>query len=330
MPKVMFFAHDPGGANAISPLIPEFKEPLVFGKGPALDILPNVRQLSGDVLKSYWPDFIITGTSCNDFTEKYLWKEADALGIKSMAILDSWINYGIRFSRYGTKDLHLFQKECDYLPSYICVMDEIAREDMISDGVPENIILPFGNPHFEYMTLKAIELQDIGKKILDKYIITFASQPFDDIHRKDSEIKALEDLIEITKDRSDIIILIRKHPKEIQNKFEKYLNDKIRFDNSPLLLSIISSDIIVSVNSMVLIEAIFFHKKIISYQPKAVNINDFILTRNKTVPFITNTNDLRTYLFKLLETSEFNIDIKFPVNGIIPRIKNFISEKANA
>jgi hypothetical protein len=269
--KAMFFAHDPGGANAILPLIHEFHNSLVFGKGPALEILPDVRQLPETALKNYRPDFLITGTSCNDFTERHLWKEARDLRIKSMAILDSWINYGVRFSKYGTENLHLFDKKCEYLPNYVCVMDEVAKKDMINDGIPEDIILAFGNPYFESLSLKAIELENMTlndnyRKRLNKYIITFASQPFDDIFRKESEIQVLEDLIKITNDRTDITIRIRKHPKESLDKFEKYVNGKIILDNNASsFLSIVSSDIIVSVNSMVLIEAMFFHKKIISY-----------------------------------------------------------------
>jgi hypothetical protein len=331
MAKIMFFAHDPGGANAIAPLIHEFKEVFVFGKGPALEILPDACRLPETALKNYRPDFLITGTSCNDFTERYLWKESRDLGIKSMAILDLWISYGVRFSRFGTKDLHLFKKNCEYLPDYVCVMDEIAKEDMINDGVPENIILPFGNPHFEYINLKALESNAIAKKEKSKdQVITFASQPFDDIFRRNSEIIALEDLIKIFASCTDVTIKIRKHPKEPADKFKKYLTHNIMIDDSDSLTSSLAqSDIIISVNSMLLIEAMFFHKKILSYQPKAVDMNDFILTRNKTLPFITNTHDFKNYLLKLLKSNDCCYEIKFPISNIIARIKNFVLEEIN-
>lgn len=32
--------------------------------------------------------------------EKYLWVAAKQLGIHSIALIDSWVNYGIRFSQY--------------------------------------------------------------------------------------------------------------------------------------------------------------------------------------------------------------------------------------
>ena len=66
MTKILFFAHDPGGANAISPLIISLKQNgydvIVKGDGPALSILPDVEQYIGDtelLIKDLKPDFVI-------------------------------------------------------------------------------------------------------------------------------------------------------------------------------------------------------------------------------------------------------------------------------
>jgi hypothetical protein len=58
-------------------------------------------------------------------------------------------------------------------------------------------------------------------------------------------------------------------------------------------------------------------------------MNDFILVRNKTLPFITSIHDFRQYLFELLESGDCGYNIKFPVTGIIARIKNFVLEEIN-
>ncbi|GHT82354.1 hypothetical protein FACS1894137_01060 [Spirochaetia bacterium] len=300
-----------------------------------MTILPGVSELPKNALGDYRPDFLITGTSAGDFTERYLWEEASRLNIKSMAVLDSWINYGVRFSRYGLKDLHLFDGKCDYLPNYICVMDDIAKEDMIKEGAPEDLIVVLGNPHFENIALQARELeyckQNKQKIIGDKYIIIFASQLFEDAFRKGSEIQVLEDLIEITKDRDDIFLLIRKHSKEPIEKFQKYLCEKVRLDNNPsVMTTILSSDMVVSVNSMVLIEATFCNKRILSYQPKAIDKNDFILTRNNTIPFITKKDEFKKYFYELLNTDDSVINNTIISSGIISRITKFVEEQVNA
>src|SRR5574344_942831 len=145
--KIMFYAHDPGGSYAISPLIMPLKgkhEVFVFGNDSGLKILNEAQEFEWSLIKTINPDLIITGTSANDFTEKYIWKEAKRLGIKTIAILDHWCNYGIRFSKYGLINIDKFNKHCDYLPNYIIVMDNFAKQEMIKDGVPAEIIYPLG------------------------------------------------------------------------------------------------------------------------------------------------------------------------------------------
>jgi hypothetical protein len=211
--KVMFFAHDPGGANAIAPLVPCFPSALVFGKGPALNLLPNAQELPPDALKSLRPDFLITGTSANDFTERHLWTEAKELGIKSMAILDLWCNYGIRFSAWPISEKKSFDKKCEFLPSYICVMDEFAKAEMAADGVPSEIILPFGNPHFEHVASRRGQTK-----------ILYASSVADTEEQRVMEEVALADLVSVAQEMGAVELKIRKHPRESMEKFGKYLN----------------------------------------------------------------------------------------------------------
>jgi hypothetical protein len=322
--KVMFFAHDPGGANAILPLISKFEKPAVFAEGPALNILPNARERAD--LERIKPDFVITGTSANDFTERQLWRqaaEAEGGGIPSMAILDFWVNYGVRFSRYGTKDLHLFDGKCDCLPRYICVMDALAKADMIADGAPADRILPFGNPHFERLAQSAAEYPAAPSD----GCILFASQPFDDNWRAGAEHIALADLIDIAKDR-DLPVMIRKHPKESEEKFAKYLSDSVKLDTGDnAAASIREARMVVSVNSMVLIEALFYGRKIISYQPKTKDgANDFILTRNGMLPFIGDKQRFAQYFDEVLHNQEQHIGNAIPHIGITERIVKFVKE----
>ena len=331
MKQVMFFAHDAGGANAIAPLIPEFDNPLIFGKGPALNIMPNAKELSGGIIRNSNPDFLITGTSGNDFTERNLWREAEDLGITSMAILDSWINYGVRFSDYGLKELHRFDRKCNRLPNFICVMDEIAKKDMIKDGVPGEKIVTFGNPHFEKTASFAKDSTKYENQLTNNRMILFISSAFEDILYKGSDETVLQYLIQIVEMYDDATILIRKHPNETADKFYYYLNEHILMDsNLDVYDSIRQADIIVSVNSMVLIEALFFRKKIISCQPKTKNgKNDFILTRNNTLPFIDNLSEFGRYFNELYYDKNYKLETNIIHAGIIDRIKIFVEKQIN-
>lgn len=330
MRKVMLFAHDPGGANAISPLIPEFESPLVFAAGPALDLLPGARSLPENALEINRPALLITGTSAGDFTERLLWKKCAFLKIPSMAILDMWANYGVRFSEYALADLHLFNNECAYCPDYICTMDKLSQDMLIREGVPAELILPFGNPHFEMLARYAEKVkasQPIRSK--NKQVITFASQPFDDSARKGSELIVLEALLQFTNREADCHVIIRPHPKEAVDKFSRYLGQGVSIDsNNNAMSTIEASDMIVSVNSMVLIEAMFLGRKIISYQPRALHgKEDFILTHNDTIPFIHTTAEFHRYLRKIMDAESQVLENKILSRGTIERIVTFIREE---
>src|SRR5574344_1028646 len=128
--KIMFYANDPGGANAIKPLLNPLEgenDIFIYGNNSALKILPNCKEYNKN-MKKIMPDIVITGTSANEFTEKIIWEESKKLDIKTIAILDHWCNYGVRFSKYGLNEIEKFDKKCDFLPDYIIVMDNFAKQ----------------------------------------------------------------------------------------------------------------------------------------------------------------------------------------------------------
>lgn len=91
--KIFLFSRDPGGANTIIPLVKPLKEKgyeiKLFGKDISLDkylkagvsglnIMDFVKNIELESMEEFLleerPCFIITGTSVDDFTEKYLWR----------------------------------------------------------------------------------------------------------------------------------------------------------------------------------------------------------------------------------------------------------------
>ena len=94
-----------------------------------------------------------------------------------MAILDFWVNYGVRLSRHKLADLHRFDGVCEFLPDYYAVPDEIAQTEAIMDGVPESIIYPLGNPHFEMLASRKMPEMALCNGNIR---LPFASQPFFD------------------------------------------------------------------------------------------------------------------------------------------------------
>lgn len=332
MTKIIFFAHDPGGANAIAPLIEPLKkehEVFVFAKGPALLKLPNPQELQEDTLKSIRPDLIITGTSANDKTEKWLWQEAKKLNIRSMAILDHWVNYGIRFSEYGLNEINKFDKKCVFLPNYIIVMDEFAKKEMAKDGVPNEIIYPLGNPHFETIIDQSKSIQNIRSSFVKEgeFLITFASEPYTEDYGKGSEKIVLEHLIDLTKAKN-VKIIVKLHPKETFSKYNEFKDSpNIILDKTTSPTEVImASDLIISMTSMFLIESMILGKNILSYQPNEINPDKFILTRNKMLPFVKDKEDFREKMLNILNGErylQYNQGMEF---NAIKKITNFIKK----
>jgi hypothetical protein len=324
MAKVLFFAHDPGGANAIAPLISPLRaeghQIVVCAKGPAVKILPQAEPLPEDPLKTLTPDIVITGTSANDMSEKNLWRESQEELIPCIAILDHWVNYGVRFSKYGLREIEAYQrhKEHECLPSYIVVMDEFARQEMISEGFSPKCLVALGNPHFEAVIENAKKIdcrktrQNLGIRE-DTKLITFASEPYIEDYGQGPELDALSDLLEgVAELNANVEIVVRPHPKEHPEKFSKF--GFVHVDKqTPYCESILASDLVVSMTSMFLIESLILGKNVISYQLGVCSKDGFILTRNQVLPFITTKQELKkelkAFLFEGKNSKGFNAGV---------------------
>ena len=330
MPKMMFFAHDPGGANAIAPLIDVLKEDhevLVFAKDSALLKLPCAKELPANALKQCTPDLLITGTSANDRTERSLWRQARLFGIKSMAILDHWVNYGIRFSKYGLRDIDQFHKDPDIFPNFISVMDDFAKEEMIKDGVPGKIIRVLGNPHFEYLRKQTLKVKDVRALLAnpEKQLVVFLSEPYTEDYGQGNEKRVLRDLMDFALGKR-IKVMIKLHPKEKRDKYSEYLDQNIVRSDVSMVEVLASSDLIVSMTSMGLIEAWIMGKRILSYQPGERDKDKFILTRRNAVPFINSKVDLYKNLELMTEGKQMpECQWTIDLNGIRNN-ERFISE----
>jgi hypothetical protein len=369
---VLLFSRDPGGANVIIPLV----EPLrrkgyivkIFGKDHALkkyaeagiESLHIIKHVHNTKLKDIElfltqekPDCIITGTSGDDFTERFIWKSAEKLGILSFAILDQWINYGIRFSKYVPSEKNKYEedKTHGYLPSKILVMDEYAKQEAIKDGLQPAIIEVVGNPHFETLlhnkdTItkeKITEIRNYLKVGSSVFLITFASEPVSDDYDKDNAVKlfwgftektifnelmeALK-LVSLTTDR-EICLVLKLHPRENSNSFSALINTYNAYPvkigiarNVDAHALIAASDLICGMSSMFLIESVILDKPVISILIGLNRENPFIFDRRGILKSILNRNDLVQKLKNVLHdngnTAKYNFAfIKNPTENII-------------
>lgn len=254
--KVLVAAQDPGGRNAIAPVIEALR-----ARG---------EEVSEDIQR---PDMILAGTSAGDSPDKRA--IASLPSVPSIAVLDFWSNYWQRFSSLGEKDFA-------YLPTRVCVMDMIAQEEMLAEGFPADRIVVTGNPHFDRFA------DAITSDHEDRCRILFVSQPVREAANLpgftkigSDEYDALRDVAMCLKALPEEYYLsLRLHPKEPADKYASMLDSRIRRANEETLEDAISvSGLVVGLFSPVLMQAAAAGKKVLSYEPVLFGLDMLVSNR---------------------------------------------------
>ena len=379
MKKILLFSRDPGGANTLVPLVDPLKNAgyhvLLFGKDNALLVYKNAKMEGLNItdrvkeinersiqsfLKKEQPDLILTGTSANDMTERYIWKAADALSIPSFAILDQWVNYGVRFSPYKVSEIEKYNehKVQTFLPTKVFVMDQYAKRQMNKEGVDNDRIIVSGQPHFDFCRSEAKKISKTQitrfKKNhnidCDEFVITFASEPIVETYGHSEALTLLgytertilkEFLFAIRKianKEKKFAVFIKPHPKEDVRSLRKFIR-KYRIKNAKIQLLLTesryeimrSSDIVCGMTSMFLIEAAILDRPIVSIEIGRKQKNGFILEEQRILkPMLTQfsvVKALRKSTSKRCSKKYHFLEVSNPAKNIINFLSHYRSEE---
>lgn len=374
--KILLFSRDSGGSNVIIPLINPLKnrdyEVSLFGKDTALKIylkrgfegknissvisIINVDNLVKFLKKEKF-DFIITSTSGDDYTERYLWKAAEIVTIPTFAILDNWINYGVRFSEYDQPRIEEYNRSKNhiFLPTKILVMDQYAKENMLKLGFDNSRILISGQPNFDYVyskrksyTEKTIQKfrSEIGCQ-KEEVLITYISEGISKTYNENNpnkhywgftERSILINLINVLTNLCQNLklktkILIKLHPStEDLNVFNDILKPNIenlsfivKREIDPFLLRA-SSKVICGMFSMFLVESFIFGCPILSILIGLKRENPFILDKKGVVKSILNEETLYEKLKELIIKNDIKINNQIFQIGAIEKVIEFIED----
>lgn len=301
-PTIIALCGDPGGANAVSPVIEALKE----------EGLVTVRALAYRQARSFWakrglmfetlaehttkamavewlcqPDvaLLLTGTSVNSIDlEKTFIVAANDVSVPSLAVLDFWTNYAWRFSDTDGRLV--------YMPDRIAVMDERALDEMVADGFDRERLSITGQPAFDDLAIKRglftpdrrqVFRERLGISHQEKFVL-FASQPLSFLYGTDPAnphypgfdeqtvlralIVALEQIASQSKQK--IVLVIRPHPRE---SMEEYVN--VQGHGIRILVStegeshdvVMAADLVIGMNTVLLVEACYLGCMTISLQP---------------------------------------------------------------
>ena len=348
--KVILFSRDPGGANTViplyDPLCSKGYDVTLFGKDIALqkyaaaglvgeDIMTRIHSVDLASIRSFLlaekPDLMITGTSADDFCEKYLWKTAEELGLTSFAILDQWINYGVRFSEFSCSQAEesLKFRKYLYLPRKICVMDELARQEALDEGLPADRLVVTGQPHLQALAARQSADKEQSASVRSAYgvdaracLVVFASEPIAEgwggrtPYFGYTELSVLAHLVSAldviaASMQQSIVLVVRPHPREDVAKFKKVgllVSDKIKVVISSEHSSddlIQASDIVCGMSSMFLLESVVWRRPTVSIQIGLKGKSLFVLDRSNILKSALDQEQLVQMLSTILLGKEY-------------------------
>lgn len=292
MKRILFCAQDPGGANAIAPLIRRIAEKGlmrydifaakyavgVFQKNGIKRIIDCSQSSHEDLQRLYdkvSPHVIFSGTSEGHCLEKEITRIASRRGAKTISIIDSWMNYSKRYSSAKNP------RDLLYITEIICVNDEFMKRECVKEGIPPENLKITGNPYLAE-SVKKIKRR-AGRKNKDNLL--FISQPMP--HGGTNQYSLVKDLVNFPSIRQFKDITVRPHPKESESR--KYLEiamqhkvPSIKVDYTSDIYKLINnSDLIIGISSIILFECAISGKVVISYQPHQKSVENDALVNNR-------------------------------------------------
>ena len=295
--KGVFVFSDPAGANSVFAIIDFLislnkiyeRDFLIFTNKIGVfeekysDIVERIDfrdETCINVQKTFNPDYIFSATSNNNF--EHLWRKFFSEKIKIYSFIDHWCNYFKRFH---------FDNEVVF-GNVIFVINEIAKEEAIKEGVPEEVLRILENPYYEKVrgfkpSVRKLEFLKLNKLSETKSKVLFISDYISTNHKKDKngncelgydEYTVLSDLLVCFNSIESTLIstlqlVIKIHPKAPLNKFESLINN---FNITDLDIIIIRdckaleinyySDYVIGMFSNMVIESYLLNKKLLRVQ----------------------------------------------------------------
>jgi len=335
--KILFFSCEPGGAEVLIPAIklvqaqPQY-EAIVAGYGYAMERFSRkkiqhceidpVQKEDFSLIDRYAPDLLITSATslpAVDMSEKHLWQQARQRGVHSLAFLDQWQNYKVRFSGIHDEELLAYQ------PDWINCLNDIGKSEMMREGFDEARLIAFGHPYLSSLKhdLLALDMGRIRSNLClaaNDEVVLFVSEPireyYGDRRGYDQYVVLDYFLTNFAGSANQTKILIKLHPKDDITKFldigERFKALPLRFVGNELspLECLAISDSIFGMTSIMLIEAYVLGKKTASLQPGLCVEDPMVLSRHNLIPVMLSSQKCNLLELEHQQLSRFDIDFK--------------------
>jgi len=225
------------------------------------------------------PSLILVSASANIDLEGFFITASKEQGIITASFVDIWANYLMRFKHDGEL----------IFPDNILAIDKKCAEEMVSDGIPQNLIRIVGQPYLESLT-KNIPI--LGSKTL------FTSQPIKKYSNDNlgyNETDFWEICLQAIKKLGNDKILATLHPEE-EIKAVKEANSNIIWSAGQGIKDIINSHTIIGMSSMQMMVGYLWGRKVASVQPCLRKEDPSPLSRWGLIPLLEKSDELVRFL----------------------------------
>lgn len=254
------------------------------------------------ILDKEKPDLVITGTASQedksrDILEHAVIIVARRLGIPSLAVLDFWDGTGNYYKRFtDERDGVKFA----LLPDYLAVMDDVAKEEMLDEGFPEDRLVVTGQPYFDNLPEKArLFTQEQRNEVRRKMglegntLFFFGGNGFKDAvpYTGYWDLDIVRTIADSLPKLPDVGVAARLHPRmpDFQKDEIRELiansgaNMKLVSDIDSQTLSLAADMTIVAFSTLGL-EAVYMRRPCVSFQPDLMRDDQLIVSRKGLIP----------------------------------------------
>ena len=257
-------ANDAGGANQLIAQLDcvENSDDLrIYMEGPAKSLwnkfFPD-RPLCESLEKAFdGSKTLLTGTGWSSNLEHCARILAREQGIKSVVILDHWVNYEARFTRQHRM----------VLPDCIWVVDTYALE--IASSLFADLEIKLVDDFFLKKNLSVVA------RTKELNLLLYIAEPVREAYGEITEFAALNYMIENLQKigaNENTKIVVRPHPSEPPNKYDKWISKVARYmvvldSNADLAISVGQANWVVGLSSYGLVLALNADKQVFSAIP---------------------------------------------------------------
>ncbi|MDA1173898.1 MAG: hypothetical protein O2826_05185 [Chloroflexi bacterium] len=351
MARILAAAGDPGGAAALLPvmraLVDAGHELTSVAGQPAARMFADAgfacvpstgswadhTAMADATIASNKPDLALVATGMLAGVDAALVRTGKRAGIPTVCVLDAWVNYRERFM--GPNDTMMLPSA---IPDLITVMDDFTVREMVDLGFPPAILRVVGQPAFDAWVERSsspawARMRDDARRELsvsdDERLVVFFSQPLDNDYGSPGSPRyrgydqrtafaALQHAIANLDPRPRLVI--KPHPREPVGAYEQVEAGAIdAYRVVPSQGQTIGTDsltagadLLVSMTSVTLVQAMLAGTPIISLQPDLGVEDTNVLGRMGIRPPVTDVSALPQAIMNALGAGAQDVQSLLP------------------